>query len=85
MGDGCIFTRMLEQGTATLGGVLAPYLGSVLARERGAYITQALLDGQGDPLTTAASLLPELPSARRRAAAARVAHAWMALTAFASP
>lgn len=79
MGDGCQFTYMLSRGSRRLSVVLLPYLGRAQAHQRGATITQMLLDGRGDPLSVATSMLPELGEPTRRRAAAHVARAWMAL------
>jgi len=80
MSEGCRFTSMLNRGTRRLGVVLMPYLGRARARQRGATITQMLLDGRGDPLSVANTMLPELREATRRRAAAHVARAWLTLT-----
>ncbi|RLB48084.1 MAG: hypothetical protein DRJ42_24010 [Deltaproteobacteria bacterium] len=79
MGDTCQFTYMLNRGSRRLGVVLSPYLGRARARQRGATITQMLLDGRGDPLSIATTMLPELGEPTRIRAAAHVARAWQAL------
>ncbi len=81
MSDACHFTTMLNRGSRRLGVVLMPYLGRARAHHRGSVIAQTLLEGRGDPLSVATSLLPELPGTTRRRAAAHVARAWLSLSA----
>ncbi len=79
MFDECISQVLFMRGRARLALELRGVLDDGAAQELATRIVQALMDGRGDPMSVALSMLPGLDVATRRIVAARLAMAYYEL------
>ncbi len=70
--DACISTTLMTRGCARFAQLLSPFVGAVPGQALAIDLAQALIDGRGDPMSAALSVLQVFPLEARRIVAARL-------------
>lgn len=79
--DACISTTLMTRGCARFTQLLSPFVGAVAGQALAVDLTQALIDGRGDPMSAAMSVLRVFPPDARRIVAARLVQVYAEATA----